>query len=72
MKNLTVSVDEETYTRARVVAAKRGTSVSRLVREYLSRIAESESETGGSPSFHVFKVDDFELPDRQERHQRHG
>ncbi|MFP5307926.1 MAG: DUF6364 family protein [Gammaproteobacteria bacterium] len=38
MKNLTVAVDDKTYTRARVIAAKRGTSVSRLVTDYLSNI----------------------------------
>ena len=36
MKNITVSVDEETYRLARITAAERGTSVSALVREYLN------------------------------------
>ena len=35
MKNITVSVDDESYRRARIVAARRGTSVSALVREFL-------------------------------------
>ena len=35
MKNITVSVDDDTYRRAHVVAASRGTSVSALVREFL-------------------------------------
>ena len=42
MKNLTVSVDEATYTRARVIAASRGSSVSRLVRDYLGQLDDSE------------------------------
>ena len=36
MRNITVSVDDETYRQARVVAAQRGTSVSALVREFLT------------------------------------
>ena len=35
MKNITVSVDDETYRRARTAAARRGTSVDALVREFL-------------------------------------
>lgn len=72
MKNVTVSVDDETYTHARVVAAKRGTSVSRLVRDFLSRIDETEDKASNSPNFHVFQVEQFELPDRDERHDRRG
>ena len=36
MKNITVSVDEETYRRARIVAAGRDTTVTALVREFLN------------------------------------
>lgn len=35
MRNITVSVDDETLRRCRVYAAKTGTSVEALVREYL-------------------------------------
>lgn len=35
MRNITVSVDDETYRQARIVAAQRDTSVSALVREFL-------------------------------------
>lgn len=45
MKNITVSVPEPVYRRARVHAAARDTSVSALVREYL------ESLAGGEPEF---------------------
>jgi hypothetical protein len=34
MKNLTVSVDEESYRNVRIAAAQRGVSVSGLVREF--------------------------------------
>lgn len=46
MKNITVSIDEETYRKARVTAAERGTSVSAMVREYLRGL----TKTGLSPS----------------------
>jgi hypothetical protein len=40
MKNLTVSLDDETYRRARIVAAERDTSVSSLVKKYLIELTE--------------------------------
>ena len=40
MKNITVSVDEETYQLSRVKAAEAGTSVSALVRAYLVDLVE--------------------------------
>jgi plasmid stability protein len=44
MKNITVSVDDETYRRARVKAAEHDTSVSALVRRFLSELATEESD----------------------------
>ena len=44
MKNITVSLDDETYRRARIRAAELDTSVSALVRRYLVDLAGSESE----------------------------
>ena len=44
MKNITVTVDDETYRRARVKAAERDTSVSALVKRFLSELASGESE----------------------------
>lgn len=41
MKNITVSVDEETYRRARVKAAQAGTSVSALVRSFLATLNQT-------------------------------
>lgn len=43
MKNITVSLDDETYRRARVVAAERDTSVSALVKVYLSSLITGET-----------------------------
>ncbi len=44
MKNITVSVDDETYRRARVAAAERDTSVSALVKRFLTDLASGESD----------------------------
>lgn len=40
MKNITVKIDDETYSKARVRAAKKGTSVSAMVRDFLTRDLE--------------------------------
>ena len=45
MKNITVSIDEETHRRARIRAAELGTSVSALVRDYLKSL-EPEGVNG--------------------------
>ncbi len=42
MKNITVSVDEDVYRQARIKAAERDTSVSALVKDFLSRLAADE------------------------------
>jgi cell division protein FtsB len=44
VKNITVSVDDETYRRARVKAAELDTSVSALVKHYLNELAGQQSE----------------------------
>ncbi len=43
MKNITVSVDEEIYHKARVRAAERRTSVSALVKNFLRDVVLEES-----------------------------
>lgn len=43
MKNITVSVEDETYRKARIAAAARDTSVSALVRDYLKSLAATPS-----------------------------
>lgn len=42
MKNITVSVNDETYRRARRKAAEHNTSVSQLVAEYLRTLTKDE------------------------------
>jgi hypothetical protein len=44
MKNITVSLDADTYRRARIIAAERETSVSALVKQFLTELASGESE----------------------------
>ena len=45
MRNITVSVDDEVYRRARIAAAALDTSVSALVKTYLQQLASVETET---------------------------
>jgi Family of unknown function (DUF6364) len=44
MSNITLSLDENTYRTARIVAAERGTSVSAMVRDYLQGLRPDHSE----------------------------
>ena len=44
MKNVTVSLDDQIYHRARVKAAQAGRSLSSMVREYLESVGTGESE----------------------------
>lgn len=44
MKNITVSVDDETYRKARVRAAELDTSVSAVVQRFLAQFAEADAE----------------------------
>ena len=51
MKNVTISLDEEVFRNARILAAERGTSLSAMVRDYLVGLAadpddERPQETG--------------------------
>ena len=43
MKNITVTVDDEVYRRARIKAAERDTSVSALVAQFLTDLAIGET-----------------------------
>ena len=44
MKNITVSIDDDTYRRARMKAADQDTSVSALVKRFLTELASGESD----------------------------
>jgi hypothetical protein len=47
VKNITVSLDDDTYRRARVKAAELDTSLSALVKQFLIDLAAGESEREG-------------------------
>ncbi|PYQ30655.1 MAG: hypothetical protein DMF56_07545 [Acidobacteria bacterium] len=44
MKNLTISLPDDVYRKARIKAAERDTSVSALVRDLLTEFADEESD----------------------------
>jgi len=44
VKNITVTVDDETYRMARITAAERDTSVSALVKAFLTELVANESD----------------------------
>ncbi len=51
MKNITLSIDEETLRRARLAASSTGKSVNQLVREYLAQLGSSDSIEGQIDEF---------------------
>ena len=53
MKNITVSVDEETHRLARIRAAELDTSVSALVRDYLKNLVEDSAGRAGDKRLEV-------------------
>ena len=58
MKNITVSVDEETYRLSRAKAAEAGTSISALVRSYLRALVGRRSN--GPAASEGVQNDEFE------------
>ncbi len=44
MRNITVTVPEETYRKAKIRAAELDISVSALVRDFLEKVAQTESD----------------------------
>jgi hypothetical protein len=74
MKNITVSLDEETYRRARMVAAQRDTSVSALVRRFLLELGSGESEAERLKRLERElreRITDFDASDRLSRDDVH-
>lgn len=78
MRNVTITLDEEVAHWARVEAAKRETSVSRLVGEMLGERMRSENayEEARRQFFAIepqpLRHDDSPLPSREELHDRAG
>jgi len=74
MKNITVSLPDDTYRRARIKAAERDTSVSALVREFLTSLGEEESDFERRKRLQaevLASVKDFRAGDRMTRVEVH-
>jgi len=59
MRNITLSVDEDSYRNVRIAAAHRGTSVSGLVREYFRSLQAEKTD----PCRQIEEL--FEVMDRE-------
>jgi hypothetical protein len=66
MRNITLSVDEESYRNVRIAAAHRGTSVSGLVRDFFRSLQPEKTETNRQ----IAEL--FELMDREGTSGRAG
>ena len=63
MKNITVSVDEETHRLARIRAAELGTSVSALVRGYLKTLVHKRAAQTAASHRLGFMAGQIKVPD---------
>jgi hypothetical protein len=75
VKNITVSVDDETYRRARTKAAEQDTSLSALVRRFLVElVSEDDTERGLERQERDLRaqIRDFSAEDRLSREDVHG
>lgn len=74
MKNITLSVPDEVYRQARIAAARRDTSVSALVAQFLAEVAgDRQQQTLRSAAIDAAfgAVTEFETSDRLTRDQLH-
>lgn len=74
MKNITLSVDEDTYRQARIAAAERNTTVSALVRDYLrgfARPASAEADPAQALFSALDRAQGYRAADRLTRDQAH-
>jgi plasmid stability protein len=74
MRNITVSVPDEVYRRARIRAAERGTSVSALVAEHLRSLTDDDAEFARLEALQARVIADvvaFSGADRLTREQVH-
>ena len=74
MKNITVAVDDDVYSRARIAAAERSTSVSALVRDYL-RALTSDADAREDATVALFaaldQAEELRAGDRLTRETAH-
>jgi plasmid stability protein len=74
VKNITVSLPDDVYRRARITAAERDTSLSAMVRDFLMKLGqeETDSERRKRLQAHVLStVRRFRAGDRLTRDQVH-
>ncbi len=75
-RNVTLQLDEEILRRARILAAQRSTSVSRLVAEQLERLVDDDARYDAARRHALaqlgrgFRTDGLPLPARDELHER--
>jgi plasmid stability protein len=75
VKNITVSLPDPVYRRARIKAAERDTSVSALVREFLTKLGEEGSDFDRRKRLQdevLASVRGFSADDRMTRGVVHG
>jgi hypothetical protein len=74
MPNITISIDENTYRAARVVAAAKGASVSSLVKEFLITLTEQDARIAALVEQEAAireEISTFDAADRLPRDQLH-
>jgi uncharacterized protein YdaU (DUF1376 family) len=74
VKNVTVSLDDATYRRARMIAAERDTSISALVKEFLVSLGSGESRVERlkrEESALRERITSFRASDKQSRDELH-
>jgi plasmid stability protein len=74
VKNITVSLPDEVYRRARIKAAERDTSVTALVREFLTGLSEEESDLERRRRLQaevLASIKNFQAGDRMTRQEAH-
>lgn len=80
MKNITVAIDDETYRLARIRAAENNTSVSALVRDYLTTLMNDHPQAEAVRRHERMKreedeilarIRDFDASDRLTRDEVH-
>jgi plasmid stability protein len=75
VKNITVSVPDDVYRRARIRAAERGSSVSALVAGYLRTLSDDESEFARLEEQQrdvLAEIEGFRAGDRVDRETLHS
>lgn len=74
MPNITVTIDEETHRAARIMAAAQGTSLSALVKQFLTDLAQREARFEALAADEAAiraRIDAFDGADRLPRDEVH-